>query len=163
MTGAWTRSYLEKQFVAIARTARNEGKVLHFALLDVDAFKQLNDTHGHQHGDHILRRLVQILRENLPGTAHVLRLGGDEFAILDAVDDFEASINRCLHHLETDPRLLEVGGEPVRVSVGFASVRPDETADLDTLYSTADAALYEQKAVRKGPAENRNVPIFPIF
>ncbi len=159
LTGAWNRRYLEKEFISIARTARSEGRILHFALLDVDAFKQLNDAHGHQHGDHILRRLVQVLMENLPGTAHVLRLGGDEFAILDSIDDFEAAINRCLSHLETDPRLIEVGGEPVRVSVGFASVRPDETADLDSLYGVADAALYAQKAERKGLQENGNVPI----
>jgi len=151
LTGAWNRRYLEQNFVPIARTARTEGKDLHLALLDIDAFKQLNDSHGHQHGDHILRRLVQVLMDNLPGTAHVLRLGGDEFAILDCVEDFETQIHRCLEHLETDPRLIQVSGEPVRVSVGFAAVRPDQTADLDALYSVADAALYAEKAARKDP------------
>jgi diguanylate cyclase (GGDEF)-like protein len=151
LTGAWNRRYLEQNFVPIARTARTERKILHLALLDVDAFKQLNDSHGHQHGDHILRRLVQVLIDNLPGTAHVLRLGGDEFAILDSVEDFEAQIHRCLQHLETDPRIIQVCGEPVRVSVGFASVRPDQTADLDALYSVADAALYAEKAARRDP------------
>jgi len=149
LTTAWNRRYLQQNFVAIARTAREEGKTLQLALMDVDAFKQLNDGHGHHHGDDILRRLVRVLIDNLPGTAHVLRLGGDEFAVLDTASDFEAAIARCLQHLETDPRLLAVGGEPVRVSVGFAAVAPNETADLDQLYQAADARLYAQKTARK--------------
>lgn len=149
LTGAWNRRYLDQNFVRIARDARSEGKGLHLAVLDVDDFKQLNDTHGHHHGDEILRRLVQILVGNLSGAAHVLRLGGDEFAVLDTSSDFRNSIDRCLHHLETDPRLLEIGGAPVRVSRGFSLVKPDETADLDTLYRRADEQLYQQKERRK--------------
>jgi GGDEF domain-containing protein len=48
----------------------------------------------------------------------------------------------------TDPKLLEIAGEPVRVSVGYAIVRPDETADLDAMYRAADEALYVQKGTR---------------
>ena len=146
MTGAWNRRYLEQNFVEIARDARKAGKKLSLALLDVDSFKQLNDTHGHHHGDETLRRLVAVFMENLPGTAHVVRLGGDEFAVLDTTEHFEGAIHRCLQHLATDPKLLEISGKPVRVSAGFAAARPDETADLDTMYRSADEALYAQKA-----------------
>ncbi len=149
LTGAWNRRYLEQHFAAIAQAARAERKHLHLAVLDVDAFKALNDTHGHHHGDEVLRRLVQILRDSLPGTAHVLRLGGDEFAVLDTSENFESTVRRCLHHLETDPRLLEVSGAPVRVSLGFAAVPPQQHADLDLLYRTADGALYEDKDARR--------------
>ena len=149
LTAAWNRRYLRQNFVAIARAAREQGKNLKLAVMDVDSFKQLNDGYGHHHGDDILRRLVRILIDNLPGTAHVLRLGGDEFAVLDTSDDFQANIARCLQHLETDPRLLAVSGEPVRVSVGFAEVAPNETADLDQLYQAADGRLYAQKSARK--------------
>jgi len=149
LTGAWNRRYLEQNFVKIAREARQDGSDLHLAVLDIDSFKQLNDNHGHHHGDETLRRLVGVLSENLSGTAHVVRLGGDEFAILDTADDFEAAIDRCLQHLATDPRLLEIAGEPVRVSAGFAIVHASETADLDLMYQHADHALYEQKGVRK--------------
>lgn len=149
LTQAWNRRYLEQNFVAIAKDAREEGKDLHLAVMDIDSFKQLNDNHGHHHGDDILRRLVAVLIDNLPGTAHVIRLGGDEFSVLDKASDFEAAIARCLQHLETDPRLLAVSGQPVRVSAGFAAVGPAETADLDTLYRAADARLYAQKTARK--------------
>jgi diguanylate cyclase (GGDEF)-like protein len=145
LTGAWNRRYLKKNFVKIAAEARNAGKTLSLALLDVDAFKQLNDSHGHHHGDETLRRLVTVFVENLSGTDHIVRLGGDEFAVLGSADDFEMGIHRCLGHLATDPRLLEIGGQPVRVSVGFAVARPDETADLDTMYRRADEALYAHK------------------
>jgi GGDEF domain-containing protein len=69
--------------------------------------------------------------------------------VLDTDDDFESAVERCLKHLATDPRLLEITGEPVAVSAGFSSVGPDETADLDTMYREADAALYEQKRERR--------------
>ena len=149
LTGAWNRRYLEQNFVAIAREARSRGERLHLAIMDVDAFKQVNDTWGHHHGDAILCRLVSVLTGNLSGTAHVIRLGGDEFAVLDTDDDFESAVERCLKHLATDPRLLEITGEPVAVSAGFSSVGPDETADLDAMYREADAALYEQKRERR--------------
>jgi diguanylate cyclase len=149
LTGAWNRRYLEQNFAAIARAARAQRRNLHLAVLDVDSFKRLNDTHGHHHGDEVLRRLVEILIANLPGTAHVLRLGGDEFAVLDTSESFEPIVRRCLQHLETDPRLLEQSGTPVRVSMGFATVTPEHHADLDLLYRTADGALYEDKDARR--------------
>ena len=149
MTGAWNRHYLEQSFIEIARTARADGDDLHLAVMDVDAFKQINDTHGHHHGDAILRRLVAVLTDNLSGTAHIIRLGGDEFAVLDTAHDFESAIGRCLQHLATDPRLLEIAGEPVLVSAGFTVVGPNQTADLDAMYRAADEALYEQKRERQ--------------
>ncbi len=149
LTGAWNRRYLEQNFASIAQRARDEGRILYLALLDVDTFKKLNDTCGHHHGDEILRRLVEMLRDNLTVTAHVLRLGGDEFAVLDTRENFEDAVRRCLGHLETDPRLREVNDAPVRVSTGFAKVGPSERADLDLMYRVADAALYEQKDARR--------------
>jgi len=154
LTGAWNRRYVEQNFVSIAREARERGDTLHLAVMDVDAFKLINDTHGHHHGDAILCRLVDVLTGNLTGTAHVIRLGGDEFAVLDTARDFESAVERCLNHLATDPRLLDIAGEPVEVSAGFSSVGPDETADLDTMYRTADAALYEQKRARRAGADD---------
>ena len=152
LTGAWNRRYLEQNFSAIAQRARDEGKFLYLALLDVDTFKQLNDSHGHHHGDEILRRLVNVLRDNLFDTAHVLRLGGDEFAVLDTSENFEKAVWRCLGLLETDPELLAINAAPVRVSTGFAKVGPSERADLDRLYRVADEALYKKKEARRSNA-----------
>ena len=149
LTGAWNRRYLKQNFEGIARRAHEDGQDLYLALLDIDTFKQLNDTYGHHYGDDILKRLVQVLRDNLPGTAHVLRLGGDEFAILDSSDDFEEVVRRCLEHLETDPQLLKVTGAPVRVSTGFAKAAGSEPADLDRLYHAADGDLYARKGARR--------------
>ena len=162
LTGAWNRRYLDQNFSTIAQRASDEGNDLYLALLDVDTFKVLNDTFGHHHGDEILKRLVQELQGNLPGTAHVLRLGGDEFAVLDTSDRFEESVRQCLSHLETDPRLLQVSGSPVRVSTGFAKVTPGNTADLDKLYRAADEALYARKNARRENAETgvwRAIPV----
>ncbi|MGI9258461.1 MAG: GGDEF domain-containing protein [Gammaproteobacteria bacterium] len=153
LTGAWNRRYLDQNFYAIAQRAQDEGSDLYLALLDVDTFKVLNDNFGHHHGDDILKRLVQALQDNLPGTAHVLRLGGDEFAVLDTSENFEESVRQCLRHLETNPNLIKVSGAPVRVSAGFAKVAPENTADLDKLYRAADEALYRRKNARRENAE----------
>ncbi len=152
LTGAWNRRYLEQKFTSIAQRARDDGEYLYLALLDVDTFKKLNDTYGHLHGDEILRRLVQVLQDNLPDTAHVLRLGGDEFAVLDTGENFEERVWSCLRDLESDQQLIKVSGEPVRVSTGYSKVGPNERADLDRLYHVADAALYEQKDARRNNA-----------
>ncbi|NNC64603.1 MAG: GGDEF domain-containing protein [Gammaproteobacteria bacterium] len=154
LTGAWNRRYLEQNFISIAHEAREHGEALHLAIMDVDGFKLINDTHGHHYGDAILCRLVDVLTENLAGTAHVIRLGGDEFAVLDTARDFESAIERCLKHLATDPKLIEITGDPVEVSAGFSTVSPDETADLDTIYRAADAALYVQKRERKAGSDD---------
>ncbi len=151
LTGAWNRRYLKKSFKSIARAARIANQTLHLALLDIDSFKQLNDTYGHHHGDKILQRLTETLQDNLSGTAHVIRLGGDEFAVLDTEPDFATALKRCLTHLETDPQLLDVSGEPVCVSAGLAVIQPGEPVDLDRLYRAADEALYAEKDARKAP------------
>ncbi len=149
LTGAWNRRYLDQNFKAIGQNARAADDDLYLALLDVDNFKQINDTYGHHYGDEILKRLVHVLQDNLSGTAHVLRLGGDEFAVLDSGEGFEESVRRCLEHLETDPHLLQVSGSSVRVSTGFAKVVAGDEADLDRLYHVADEALYARKNLRQ--------------
>ncbi len=162
LTGAWNRRYLRQNFGKIAKDVRRLEKPLHLAVLDVDDFKSLNDSHGHHFGDEVLQRLVNVMNENLPGTAHVLRLGGDEFAVLDTSENFEGTVRRCLQHLETDPHLLDISQLPVRVSVGFATVPPGERAELDLLYRTADEALYENKDFRRRKALTGRWRISPM-
>ena len=149
LTGCWNRRFLQRQFSTIVETAVNDGLPLQLALLDIDDFKALNDNHGHQHGDRILKRIAAIFHESLPGNAYLIRLGGDEFAIVTTSPRLKDIVQRCLDHLATDPGLLERGdGVAVAASVGFAAGPPDAPADLDTLYREADEALYRNKRDR---------------
>jgi diguanylate cyclase (GGDEF)-like protein len=149
LTGVWNRRFLTRNFLDIVEDARAQNHKLQIALLDLDDFKLLNDSRGHHSGDEILKGLADVLRENLPGNAHVIRLGGDEFAVLYAGEDFETQVCQCLKHLETDPKLIRAaGGMPVRVSVGFAGLDADQKPILEDLYRSADQRLYEAKRAR---------------
>jgi diguanylate cyclase (GGDEF)-like protein len=151
LTGLWNRRYIEQNFDDFAQRCYDTRECAQLALLDIDYFKHFNDTYGHHHGDVILQHLAKAFIETLPGDAHVIRLGGDEFAIVYSGDGLSKMIGRCLDHLATDPILLDISdGTPVTVSVGLASEKADQLADLETLYKEADKALYQAKDRRAG-------------
>ena len=159
MTGAWNRRYLEARFDDLAEQARAEGECLRLAVMDIDHFKQINDTWGHHCGDDILRELSAVFRTHAPGHAHLVRLGGDEFALLQAGDGVEDLVDRCLRHLETNPELLrQTQGRPVTVSVGFAALPPGQPVDLQVLYRAADKDLYVSKRLRKARTAREQAP-----
>ena len=146
LTGCLNRRFLQQNFSAIAEESLRTGQPVQIALLDVDCFKSLNDSLGHQHGDRILKRLVAVFQEALPGNTHLVRLGGDEFAIVGLHPGLRGLTGLCLDHLATDPVLLEKGdGRPVEVSAGFATGPADELAELAALYRDADVDLYANK------------------
>jgi diguanylate cyclase (GGDEF)-like protein len=127
---------------AVASAARYED-ALALAVFDIDAFKRINDRHGHPHGDAILKRVAAVAREGRPGD-RPYRIGGDEFALLLAHTDAEGSrvfAQRLSHDLR------EAG---IEVSIGVSALRPGQQAD--TLRAEADAALYEAKRQGGGRA-----------
>jgi diguanylate cyclase (GGDEF)-like protein len=121
--------------LAVASAARYQ-EPFAVALLDVDAFKRINDRHGHPHGDGILTRVSDVLRQSRPGD-RPYRVGGDEFALLLAHTDAEGA--RILAQRLND-NLADAG---IEVSIGVSALRPGQQAD--TLRAEADAALNEAK------------------
>jgi len=139
---------LRSHFAHLARRRRP------FALLliDLDYFKQVNDTMGHDAGDAVLVAVARRLGEAVRETDRVARLGGDEFAILmpDLVDAaaitavcarIQESVSRPIHHARSPLH--------VDVSIGVACA-PRDAATPDALYKAADLALYEAKAAGRG-------------
>jgi diguanylate cyclase (GGDEF)-like protein len=122
-------------------------------LADLDRFKEINDTLGHQAGDELLRELGSRLRGILRGEAFVARLGGDEFGIfLPDVSATEA-LAEAARIRETLERSFVVSGVPLSVeaSVGI-SLYPEHGDDVDTLIQRADVAMYSAKDRRVGAA-----------
>lgn len=151
LTGAFNRRFLNQNYEGLVQNASSREQQLCLALLDIDQFKSLNDTHGHHSGDIVLKQLVGILNKNLPGDSLVIRLGGDEFAILCSGRQCRANVDQCLRHLETDPAVLRATeGKVVTVSAGFAhSIIDGVASSLEATYRRADEQLYSIKRSRQ--------------
>jgi diguanylate cyclase (GGDEF)-like protein len=145
LTGAWNRRFLEEHFsdIVAQHAAFRQGSC--FALIDIDKFKQLNDTYGHVCGDRVLQRLAQGLAGALRPDDYVVRMGGDEFALVllgpqvherveRALQAFGASNDGC-HGLPALPR----------ISAGLVFLPAGVTASLEEIYPQADKALYAAK------------------
>jgi diguanylate cyclase (GGDEF)-like protein len=134
---------------AAALAAVPAGKPIAIAIIDLDRFKEVNDTLGHQNGDHLLTELARRLdAETRPGDT-VARLGGDEFGvILTDVVDAEGALRRLRGVIEVEAL---ISGLPLSVeaSVGFV-VAPEDGTDVDELLQRADIAMYVAKAHRAG-------------
>jgi diguanylate cyclase (GGDEF)-like protein len=129
------RAFQDELPQAVASAARYQDP-LALAVLDVDDFKFINDRRGHPHGDAVLKRVAEVLREARPGD-RPYRTGGDEFALLLAHTDAEGA--RTLARRLS--RSFKDAG--IEVSIGVSATRPGQHPD--TLRAEADAALYEAK------------------
>ena len=118
-------------------------------MLDIDYFKQVNDTHGHKAGDSVLKKLAEICRQTLREMDIIGRVGGEEFAILLPETDLTEAVEvaeRLREKVAAARVPQEGGGLPLRftVSIGVASLSSTED-NLDVLLSAADQALYQAK------------------
>jgi diguanylate cyclase (GGDEF)-like protein len=115
-------------------------------LMDLDRFKDVNDTLGHRYGDLLLQQVAQRLDEHASAHSHIARLGGDEFAIFSHCQTPEAAVE--LAQLVADvlraPFELEQIVVDTQASVGIA-IFPDDGEDIETLLQKADVAMYRAK------------------
>ena len=159
LTGLHNRRYLFEMAPALLDLARRQGRSLCVVLIDLDHFKLLNDTYGHQAGDHVLQRFAALMQETFRRSDVVTRHGGEEFvAVMPdiAVDDAQAVLARLLQAFQTLPP------EPGRRRPGSASfsaglaVFPRHGSTLEQLLLRADRALYAAK--RQGRARIEQAP-----
>ena len=116
-------------------------------ILDIDHFKQINDTYGHAAGDAVLRQLANRLNQNLRPTDILSRFGGDEFVILlprTPSNEAEQIAKRLWESVRSNPFKVEKESIQVTISIGVAGLDKN-TQDLDTLMRHADQALYQAK------------------
>jgi diguanylate cyclase (GGDEF)-like protein len=135
--------HLEKAVATSART----GKSVAVLLIDVDRFKHVNDTYGHQAGDEMLCQITQRLRARLRGSDVLARMGGDEFAAIlcDLVSPDDAiHVATLLAREFQEPIELMGRKQFVTISLGSA-VYPRDASDVRTLVKSADLALYQAK------------------
>ncbi|MCC6007378.1 MAG: diguanylate cyclase [Rhodobacteraceae bacterium] len=157
LTGLENRRALETYFTALAGATPERGAFT-LALLDLDHFKELNDTHGHAAGDRVLWHFAQLMREALPGRSHAFRVGGEEFVILfpsDTAGGAGARLEKLREALVATPTPQREGDTArliVTFSAGLAQY-PGDGETLSGLTARADQRLY----IAKRMGRNRTV------
>jgi diguanylate cyclase (GGDEF)-like protein len=152
LTGLPNRRLLAERLQTAVVEARLHGNHVGLLLLDVDRFKEINDSLGHDRGDQLLVEVAERLRAIVRDTDTVARLGGDEFAILlktvRSVEDGRAFAERVLG-VFAEPYDIDGLVLHVETSVGLALL-PDHADDVTSLMKRADIAMYVAKAGRRG-------------
>jgi len=154
LTGLPNRQLFEDRASKALAQAQRDTSALAIGFLDLDRFKQVNDTHGHAVGDALLRAVGQLLSESVRATDTVARVGGDEFLLLLAPlrHDAEGEATATVHRLrEKIAALKQVDGRELRItaSVGLAFF-PAHGRTLDSLLICADQAMYAAKRGLRG-------------
>jgi diguanylate cyclase (GGDEF)-like protein len=150
-TGLPNRVMLMDRLKESIEKCRQEAKSLAFLLMDIDRFKEINDTLGHHYGDLLLRKVGERLREAIWDRDTVARLGGDEFGVLLALAESEHATlvaNKIAKAIEP---LFDIEGLPVMVemSIGIA-LFPDHGQTAEDLTQRADVAMYAAKESGSG-------------
>jgi diguanylate cyclase (GGDEF)-like protein len=151
LTGLLNRRALNEA-IAIGIDSRNRYQAAQtFMLIDLDNFKEINDTYGHPVGDAILKEIARVMHENTRSIDSVARLGGDEFAVLLSGCSI-AEAAHVAHKLNQAVAQLSLSAaghtiSNIAISIGIADMGSDTT--VETLYQRADAALYTAKRLGK--------------
>jgi diguanylate cyclase (GGDEF)-like protein/PAS domain S-box-containing protein len=147
LTGLPNRFLFKEYFDLALKSAKRHGKKFAVCFVDLDKFKDINDTLGHDAGDEVLRVIARRMRSVLRHTDKIARMGGDEFYVL--IED----LNDGFHAAEVAGKLLEeacrpvcVGGIECRLSASIGiSIYPDDGCDEQSLLQRADSAMYKAK------------------
>ena len=151
ITDGMTKLYLHRYFKQrlsdeIKRAARFKRNVA-MIMVDIDHFKNLNDTYGHQTGDEVLKHVAAILRRAVRTHDLPARYGGEEFALVLPETDMEGAVavaERIRRNIENE--VIEYGGNLIKKTASFGvAVFPECADDMDSLIKAADVALYYSK------------------
>jgi len=151
LTGLPNSRALITYFEQESNRAERYATTLAMLMIDLDGFKQVNDTFGHQYGDTVLREVANCLKKELRAGDPLIRYAGDEFIVLlpyaeeRSINDLVARIQRCV-----EGNAINLNGVDIRVgaSIGYAMYGRDGRT-LDELMRIADEGMYHNKALRK--------------
>ncbi len=156
LTGIFNRRY----FFELARreygSAQRYNHPLSAIMIDLDHFKEVNDTYGHTVGDQVLIEVAQRIQAGVRDVDVVARYGGEEFVVMlpeTELEDAIAMAKRIWHKLTERPTQTSKLTIPVSASIGVASCRPDGKISLDMLIDQADQALYQAKELGRNRIE----------
>jgi diguanylate cyclase (GGDEF)-like protein len=160
LTGAMNRRAFREAAERELSRARRHGRPITLAYFDIDDFKNINDSRGHDGGDRLLKGIVATLSRNLRESDGVARIGGDEFALLlpeVGPDDAPTTVEKVIRRLRDVTRHE---GMPVTFSVGVVMCR-DNPPTLELLLLAADRLMYGIKADKKDGVAFAELPVAP--
>jgi diguanylate cyclase (GGDEF)-like protein/PAS domain S-box-containing protein len=155
LTGLSNRKFFAEQLYESLHWAQHNNLLLGLLFIDLDGFKQVNDTLGHEIGDRLLMTIAERLSNSLRASDTVSRLGGDEFTvILRAIPNIQIASKVAEKILSNIISPIVLDGYAIRVSASIGiSVYPYNSQDSETLMKQADAAMYRAKRLGKNRYE----------
>jgi diguanylate cyclase (GGDEF)-like protein/PAS domain S-box-containing protein len=147
LTGLPNRLFLAVHLPEALRAAARNGQILAVLFLDLDRFKQINDSRGHETGDQLLKAVAQRLRATLRGEDIVIRMGGDEFVvIMKSVRDAEEVNEAALRITDSLSSPIVINGRSLTTTASIGvSLYPRDGADIGELLRHSDTAMYQAK------------------
>ncbi len=144
LTNAYNREFLDENFLHICHSAKAQKRLLGVTMVDLDHFKRINDTYGHNRGDDVLKQFVEIVRNAIRQEDFIVRWGGEEFLLLMMVDSINslAAVTEGIRARIESAAFEEVGH--ITASFGVAIRRDEEM--LTATVARTDKALYRAKA-----------------
>lgn len=148
LTGLHNRRYMETHLKTLVGDSIRSGRPLSVLVTDIDHFKSVNDTHGHDGGDAVLRQFAERMRRNTRGIDLACRLGGEEFLIIMPETDLARAyqVGERLRAMVASEPFLVRPGVSIRVTASVGLATMESTADTpETIFKRADTALYAAK------------------
>ena len=147
LTGCLNRRSMDLVLQREMERHRRSGTPFSVLLLDINGFKQINDSKGHQYGDEVLQCCAQILQEHVRQVDYVARYGGDEFAVIMPETGRESAAmvrQRILTYIEERNRRDDTQF-PFKASIGISTLDDEEVDDVESLIENSDRDMYSQK------------------
>lgn len=149
LTGLYNRRYFDRAFYSEIERSVREHRSLALAIIDIDYFKKINDTWGHDGGDEVLKAVAGIMRKNIRQSDTLVRIGGEEFAVMmpNIRHEIAKDVMERLRH-DIEKSVISIGTNELNtsVSIGIAVREPtDQFLSADAFYKQADQALYQAK------------------
>lgn len=150
LTQLYNRRFFNKKVLEEINRAKRENNSFSFLIMDIDYFKQYNDTYGHQKGDIALKKVAAVLkRRTSRGSDFAFRLGGEEFGIITTLDkdkviEFANLIKDEIENLQIEHKASKIS-KHLTISMGIVSKEGEDITNNDLLYKEADDCLYEAK------------------
>lgn len=150
LTQLYNRRFFNSKIIEEINRAKRENNNFSFLIMDIDYFKQYNDTYGHQQGDLALEKVANVLKiRTNRGSDFAFRLGGEEFGIITALDkskviEFANLIKNEIENLQIEHKASKIS-KYLTISIGIVSKKDKDIPSSHDLYKEADDCLYEAK------------------